>query len=67
MQLRVALVDLGLGLWHTDAGAKAYGEALRARGKPGGVIVTAMAHRVNRIAFAMVRDQSTWEPSRWAA
>ena len=38
-----------------------------ARGKPGGIIVTAMAHRANKIAFAMVRDQQPWEPSRWAA
>jgi len=67
VELRVALVDLGLGLWHTDPGAKAYADAMRARGKPGGVIVTAMANRANRIAFAMVRDQREWEPSRWAA
>src|SRR6185437_6292195 len=31
--LRAALVDLGMGLWHQDPGAKAYGRALRARGK----------------------------------
>jgi transposase len=67
VHLRGALVDLGLGLWHTEPGAKAYGAELRARGKPGAVIMTAMANRANRIAFAMVRDQSTWEASRWAA
>lgn len=65
--LRVALVDLGIGLWHTDPGAKAYGAELRARGKPGGIIVTAMAHRANRIAFAMVRDQRPWDGSHWTA
>lgn len=65
--LRVALVDLGLGLWHQDPAARAYGQELRDRGKPGGIIVTAMAHRANKIAFAMVRDQQPWEPSRWAA
>lgn len=65
--LRVALVDLGLGLWHKEPAARAHGAALRARGKPGGIIITAMAHRANRIAFAMVRDQHTWEASRWAA
>ena len=27
----------------------------------------AMAHRANKIAYAMVRDQQPWEPSRWAA
>jgi transposase len=65
--LRSALVDLGLGLWHKEPTAQAYGQALRARGKPGGVIVTAMANRANRIAFAMVRDKRCWEASRWAA
>jgi transposase len=52
--LRVALVDLGMGLWHTEPAARAYGAQLRARGKPGGIIVTAMAHRANKIAYAMV-------------
>lgn len=65
--LRVALVDLGLGLWHTEPAARVYGAQLRSRGKPGGIIITAMAHRANRIAFAMVRDQHEWEASRWAA
>jgi transposase len=65
--LRVALVDLGLGLWHTEAASRRYGAELRARGKPGGIITCAMAHRANKIAFAMVRDQQPWEPCRWAA
>ncbi|MGV1010703.1 MAG: IS110 family transposase [Dermatophilaceae bacterium] len=65
--LRVALVDLGTGLWHSETISRAYGAELRARGKPGGIIITAMAHRANKIAFAMVRDHKTWEPSRWAA
>lgn len=65
--LRVALVDLGMGLWHQEPASRVYAAELRARGKPGGIIVTAMAHRANKIAFAMVRDQQPWEPSRWAA
>lgn len=65
--LRASLVDLGLGLWHSEAISRNYGAELRARGKPGGIIVCAMAHRANKIAFAMVRDQNTWEPRRWAA
>lgn len=65
--LRVALVDLGLGLWHTEPAARAHGAARRARGKPGAVVTIAMAHRANRIAFAMVRDQQPWDGSRWAA
>jgi transposase len=65
--LRVALVDLGTGLWHSEPISRGYGTELRARGKPGGIIITAMAHRANKIAFAMVRDQNEWEPLRWAA
>jgi transposase len=64
--LRRALIDLGIGLWHADPAAKSYGQALRARGKRGGVIGCAMAHRANKIAYAMVRDQTGYDPSRWA-
>ena len=63
--LRRALWDLGVGLWHCDPPARAYAASLRARGKPGGVIATALAHRANRIAFAMVRDQAAYDPVRW--
>lgn len=65
--LRSALIDLGVGLWHQEPASRAYGAELRARGKPGGIIMCAMAHRANKIAYAMVRDQRPWEPSRWAA
>lgn len=65
--LRSALVDLGVGLWHQEPTSRTYGAQLRARGKPGGIIMCAMAHRANKIAYAMVRDQQPWEPSRWAA
>jgi transposase len=64
--LRRALIDLGIGLWHADPAAKSYGQALRARGKKGGVIGCAMAHRANKIAYAMVRDQTSYDPTRWA-
>jgi transposase len=63
--LRRALVDLGLGLWLNEPAAKAYGAALRVRGKKGKVIVCAMAHRANRIAYALVRDQAPYDPARW--
>lgn len=63
--LRRALLELGVGLWHCDPAAKAYAAGLRERGKPGGVIATALAHRANRIAFAMVRDQALYDPDRW--
>lgn len=63
--LRRALIDLGIGLWHCDPAAKAYAAGLRARGKKGGVIACALAHRANRIAYALVRDQGTYDPTRW--
>jgi transposase len=64
--LRRALLDLGMGLWHGDPAAKRYAEQLRARGKHGGVIACAMAHRANKIAYALVRDQAGYDPARWA-
>jgi transposase len=63
--LRVALVDLGLGLWHKEPVARAAACAMRARGKPGAVVTIAMANRANRIAFAMVRHQQPWDSGRW--
>jgi transposase len=63
--LRRALIDLGIGLWLNDPAAKAYATGLRARGKKGGVIACALANRANRIAFALVRDQATYDPDRW--
>jgi transposase len=65
VELRRALIDLGIGLWHCDPAAKAYAAGLKARGKRGGIIACALAHRANRIAFALVRDQTAYDPSRW--
>lgn len=63
--LRRALIDLGIGLWLTDRAAKAYAAELKSRGKPGGIIACALAHRATRIAHALVRDHTTYNPSRW--
>lgn len=63
--LRRSLIDLGIGLWLNDPAAKTYAAGLRARGKKGGVICCAMAHRANKIAFALVRDQQPYDPTRW--
>ncbi|MFN2537311.1 MAG: IS110 family transposase [Mycobacteriales bacterium] len=66
VELRRALIDLGMGLWLTEPAAKQRAAELKARGKDGGVIACAMAHRANRIAFAMVRDQTVYDPTRWS-
>ena len=65
--LRRALIDLGVGLWRCDPPARACAATLRARGKHGGIIACALAHRAGRIAFALVRDQATYDPARWEA
>jgi transposase len=66
VELRRALIELGIGLWHNDPAARHYAAGLRARGKHGGVISCALAHRANRIAFALVRDQTSYDPTRWS-
>lgn len=63
--LRRALIDLGIGLWLTEPAAKAYAAELKSRGKHGGIIACALAHRATRIAFALVRDHASYDPSRW--
>jgi hypothetical protein len=65
VELRRALIDLGIGLWQCDPAAKTYAAGLKARGKRGGIIACALAHRANRIAFALVRDQTAYDPARW--
>jgi transposase len=66
VELRGALLDLGMGLWLNDPATRSYVNGLKARGKPSGIIACALAHRANRIAFAMVRDQTPYHPGRWS-
>jgi len=66
VHLRRALIGLGMGLWQNDPAARTYATALRERGKPGGIIACALAHRADKIAFAMVRDQAPYDPARWS-
>jgi transposase len=47
--LRRALIDLGIGLWLNEPAAKLYARGLKGRGKHGGVVACALAHRANRI------------------
>ena len=64
--LRRALIDLGIGLWLNEPTARNYAHQLKGRGKHGGIVTCALAHRANRIAHALVRDHATYEPTRWA-
>lgn len=63
--LRRAILDLGVGLWHCDPAARAYAAGLRERDKPGAIIACALGRRANKIAFAMVRDQTVYDPACW--
>lgn len=65
VELRGALLELGMGLWLCDPATKPVVAALKARGKPAGIIACALANRANRIAFAMIREQATYTPDRW--
>jgi transposase len=65
VELRRALIDLGLGLWLVDPAGRAYAAGLKARGKRGGIIACALAHRANKIAYALIRDQADYDPTRW--
>jgi transposase len=66
VELRGALLELGMGLWLCDPTSGAYATSLKARGKPAGIIACALARRANKIAFAMVRDQIPYDPGRWS-
>jgi transposase len=66
VELRGALLDLGMGLWLCEPTSRTYALSLKTRGKPAGIIACALARRANKIAFAMVRDQSPYDPDRWS-
>ena len=65
VELRGALLQMGMGLWLCDPASRPYAARLKERGKPAGIIACAMANRANRIAFAMVRDHTPYNPGRW--
>jgi transposase len=66
VELRGALLELGMGLWLCERSGRARAAALKSRGKPSGIIACAMANRANKIAFAMVRDQTVYDPRLWS-
>ena len=65
VELREAIIELGKGLrlGHPDFGD--YARRMKQRGKPGGIILCSLGHRANRLAFAMMRDQSEFDPRAW--
>jgi transposase len=63
--LRHALLELGQGLRHHEPAARVRAAQLAAQGKHSMVIWTVMANRANRIAYAMVRDQQSFDTAHW--
>jgi transposase len=64
-ELREAIIELGRALRQGHPDFDRYARELEARGKEPGVVACALGHRANRVAFAMVRDQVPFDPSRW--
>jgi transposase len=64
-ELRQAIIELGRGLRQGHPDFARYAVELEARGKQPGTVACALGHRANRVAFAMVRDQVPFDPTRW--
>jgi transposase len=65
VELREAIIDLGNALRQGHPGFARYAAELRGRGKPKGIVLCALGQRANRVAFAMMRDQRPFDPTRW--
>lgn len=63
--LREAILELGKGLSDHHPEFKAYKQHKIAQGKKKSVAAVAVAHRAHRLAFAMMRDQTVFQPERW--
>jgi transposase len=64
-ELREAIIDLGNALRQGHPDFARYASDLLSRGKHKGVIRCALGQRANRVAFAMMRDQQAFDPTRW--
>jgi len=67
VELRTAIIELGRGLAGHDPDFAAYRRRLRSSGKRPMVAAVAVGHRAHRLAFAMLRSQEPYDPTRWAA
>jgi transposase len=67
VELRQAIITLGVGvtLHHPDFAA--YKRRLVDTGKKPIIATIAVGHRAHRLAFAILRSQKPYEPTRWAA
>lgn len=67
VEARRAIVELGRGLADHDPEFAAYRDQLRNRNKPKGIVAVAVGRRAHRLAFAMMRDQTVYDPDAWKA
>lgn len=65
--LRQAIIELGRGLAHHDEDFAAYRRQLADRDKHPKVVTIAVGRRAHRLAFAMMRDQTLYDPAAWQA
>jgi len=66
VELRQAIIELGRGLAQHEPDFTAYRRRLLDAHKPASVAAVAVGHRAHRLAFAMLRDQNTYDPAKWA-
>ncbi len=67
VELRQAIIELGRGLGQHEPDFRDYRRRLLGAGKPASVAAGAVGHRAHRLAFAMLRDQKPYDPTRWTA
>jgi transposase len=63
--LREAILEIGKGLSDHHPEFKAYKRRKIAAGKKKTVAAVAVAHRAHRLAFAMIRAKTVFDPQRW--
>ena len=65
IRLREAILEPGKGLSDHHPEFKAYKRHKIAEGKKKTVAAVAVAHRAHRLAFAMIRNQTVFDPELW--
>lgn len=66
VELREAILDIGMALRRGHPDFARYANELFARGKKKGHVACALGHRANRVAFAMMRDQLPFDSKMWS-
>jgi len=64
-ELREAIIELGRGLASHQPDFGAYKKQKLAEGKKPSVAGVAVGRRAHRLCFAMMRDQTRYDPDRW--